>query len=172
MTGDGTVAYRIMGGLPVCLSCGPHVESLDREPVPAGRLPYDLITRCTICDLEISLEPCPFCEIAAGLAEADWILPPDFWPETLAFVPLDPVAEGHCLIVPKVHVRDFAQKPEVFATTSRRAAELMQWTSQPMDLLSTRGRAAGQTVMHLHLHLIPREENDGIRLLVKRKGKK
>lgn len=118
------------------------------------------------------MAPCVFCEIVAGRSPAEWILSPDTWPDVVAFVPLEPVAEGHCLIVPKRHVQDFAADPEVFAATARRAAELMRWTARPMNVLTNRGREAGQHIMHLHLHLIPRGDGDGIRLLANRKGKK
>jgi histidine triad (HIT) family protein len=107
---------------------------------------------------------CPFCEIVAGRAPAEWILQPDYWPDAVAFVPLKPVTEGHCLIVPKQHVADFATDPEVSAATMRRAAELMRWTPRPMNLITSRGREATQSVFHLHLHLVPRAANDGLAL--------
>lgn len=107
---------------------------------------------------------CPFCDIIAGRAQADWVLTPDTWPDAVAFIPLNPVTEGHCLIVPKTHVPDFATDPEVFAATARRAAELMRRTHRPMNVITSRGRAATQSVFHLHLHLVPREENDGLAL--------
>lgn len=171
MTGEAPLAYRFLGML-VCPDCAQGVDMLKRQPVLADQVPENLIAHCTVCEVPILFQPCPFCEIAAGRAEAEWILQPDFWPETLAFVPLDPIAEGHCLIVPKRHVRDFAQDPEVFAQTARRAAELMRWSDRPMNLISTRGREAGQRVMHLHLHLIPREEGDDIRLIQKKGAKR
>lgn len=107
---------------------------------------------------------CPFCEIIAGRAPAEWVVSPDYWPDAVAFFPLLPVTEGHTLIVPKEHVRDFADDPEIFAATARRAAELMRWTPRPMNVITSRGREASQSVFHLHLHLIPRAENDGLAL--------
>lgn len=109
-------------------------------------------------------DPCPFCEIVAGRAPARWITSPDRWPDAVAFVPLNPVTEGHCLVVPKVHVRDFSVEPEVSAATMRRAAELMRWTNRPMNVITSRGREATQSVLHLHLHLIPRSADDGLAL--------
>lgn len=161
------VAYVVLG-------CYVHPDcarstSLRKQPVYAEDLPS--LVWCRGCEDQILPEPCAFCEIIAGRAPVQWILTPETWHDAVAFEPLDPIAEGHCLIVPKRHVKDFAADPETFAATARRAAELMQWTPRPMAVLSTRGKAAGQQVMHLHLHLIPREEGDGIRL-VSRKGKK
>ncbi len=108
--------------------------------------------------------PCPFCEIVAGRAPATWIVAPDEWDDAVAFVPLNPVVEGHTLIVPKAHVRDFATDPDVSAATMRRAAELMRWTDRPMNVITSRGREATQSVFHLHLHLVPRAADDGLAL--------
>ncbi|MFE0472409.1 HIT family protein [Streptomyces sp. NPDC058947] len=105
-----------------------------------------------------------FCDIIAGREPVQWILQPDHWPDAVAFIPLNPVVEGHTLIVPKVHVRDFAESPEVFAATSLRAAELMQFTPRAMNVITSRGKAATQSIFHLHLHLVPRQDNDGLAL--------
>lgn len=107
---------------------------------------------------------CPFCEIIAGRAPAVWIVRPDYWPDAIAIRPLNPVVEGHILIIPKRHVRDFATDPEVFAATARRAAELMHWTDRAMNVITSRGREATQSVWHLHAHLVPRAKNDGLAL--------
>lgn len=163
------VAYIILGSY-VHPECARNVPKFSRQPVYAADLPP--IVWCRGCEDQILPAPCVFCEIIAGRAEAEWIVQRDHWHDAVAFIPLDPIAEGHCLIAPKRHVKDFAADPETFAATARRAAELMRWTDRPMNLLSTRGKAAGQEIMHLHLHLIPREEGDGIRLLTRKKAKK
>lgn len=107
---------------------------------------------------------CPFCEIVAGRAPANWVVEPDHWPDVVAFVPLNPVVEGHTLIVPKLHVADFATDSEVSAAAMRRAAELMRWSQQPMNVITSRGREATQSVFHAHWHLVPRAANDGLAL--------
>lgn len=162
------VAYVVLGSYvhPKC----SNIPIRNRQPVYAHELPP--IVFCRGCEDQILPEPCVFCEIIAGRAPVEWILARDTWHDAVAFVPLNPVTEGHCLIAPKRHVKDFAADPETFASTARRAAELMRWTDRPMNLLSTRGRDAGQEVMHLHLHLIPREADDGIRLLTRKKAKR
>lgn len=104
---------------------------------------------------------CPFCAIVAGTAPATIVRE---WPDALAFFPLHPVVDGHTLVIPKRHVEDFASSPETSATTMLRAAELMRWTPRPMNLITSRGREATQSVFHLHLHLVPRAENDGLAL--------
>lgn len=109
-------------------------------------------------------QPCPFCEIIADRAPARWVVERDTWPDAIAIVPLNPVVTGHTLIIPKRHVADFATDPDVSAATMRRAAQLMQWTDCPMNVITSRGREATQSVWHLHLHLVPRAENDGLAL--------
>ena len=106
-------------------------------------------------------QPCPFCEINTGRAPATFV---HEWSDTIAIVPLNPITEGHTLIIPKTHVRDFATDPEVSAATMRRAAQLMQWTDRPMNVITSKEREATQSVFHLHLHLVPRAENDGLAL--------
>lgn len=104
---------------------------------------------------------CVFCEIVAGRAPATMVRE---WPDALAIVPLGPVVDGHTLVIPKTHVPDFASDPDVSAATMRRAAELMRWTPRPMNLITSRGREATQSVFHLHLHMVPRAANDGLAL--------
>ncbi|TRV72562.1 HIT domain-containing protein [Streptomyces sp. 130] len=103
---------------------------------------------------------CPFCEIAAGRAPAQIV---QEWDDALAIVPLNPVTDGHLLVIPRDHVRDFSTDPDVSALTMLRAAELASGP-QPMNLITSRGRAATQSVFHLHLHLVPRTANDGLAL--------
>lgn len=163
------VAYLVLGCY-VHPGCSNLARFPSSTPVYAHELPP--IVFCRGCEDQILPESCVFCDIVAGKAQVEWILSPGTWHDAVAFVPKDPITEGHCLIAPKRHVKDFAQDPETFADTARRAAELMRWTDRPMNLISTRGRDAGQEIMHLHLHLIPREAGDGIRLLTKKAVKR
>ncbi|MEU3903278.1 HIT domain-containing protein [Streptomyces goshikiensis] len=103
---------------------------------------------------------CPFCEIIAGRAPAQIV---QEWDDALAIIPLNPVVDGHVLVIPRDHVQDFGTDPDITALTMYRAAELASGT-QPMNLITSRGRAATQSVFHLHLHLVPRAANDGLAL--------
>lgn len=107
----------------------------------------------------IDLPECPFCEIIAGRAPAKIF---HEWDDALAIVPLAPVVEGHLIVIPKIHVADVGHDPEISAATMRRAAELA--ASQWCNVLTSRGRVATQSVFHLHLHLVPRSEGDGLAL--------
>jgi len=78
--------------------------------------------------------------------------------------PLHPVTKGHLLVVPFSHVNDFAQNP----TVSAWAMKLASWWAarHPGDwnLITSKGDAATQTVHHLHIHLLPRHKDDGLKL--------
>ncbi|MFM9635924.1 HIT family protein [Streptomyces turgidiscabies] len=105
-------------------------------------------------------QPCPFCEIVAGRAPATIV---HEWPEAIAIIPLNPVVEGHVLVIPREHVPDFVAYPKVSAAAMLRAAELVAGMGS-YNLITSKGRPATQSVFHLHLHLLPRAENDGLAL--------
>lgn len=105
---------------------------------------------------------CPFCEIAAGRAPATVVRE---WDDAIAIVPLNPVTDGHLLVLPREHVTDFADDPAVSGHAMNRAAELAgDYPAGSMNLITSRGSAATQTVFHLHLHLVPRRAGDGLAL--------
>ena len=62
---------------------------------------------------------CVFCEIVAGRAPAKMVVE---WSDAVAFVPLNPVVEGHTLVVPRVHVADATDSPNVTGQVMARAA--------------------------------------------------
>lgn len=101
---------------------------------------------------------CVFCDIAQGQAPAKFVYT---WPEALAIVPLGPVVPGHVLVLPRRHVADATSDPEVTAMTMRHAAEIAPW---PSNIITSIGAPATQSVFHLHVHIVPRAENDGLAL--------
>lgn len=106
---------------------------------------------------------CVFCRIATNEAPATVVRE---WDNAIAFVPLNPVAPGHTLVIPKWHVADFADDPQWSAVAMLRASELARelWGDGAGNLITSRGREATQSVFHLHLHLLPRQANDGLAL--------
>lgn len=104
------------------------------------------------------MDGCAFCAIVARTASAEIVAE---WPDALAFVPLNPVTPGHVLVVPKRHVRDVTEDPEVSAAAMRAAAEL---AVPPTNVITSAGEGATQTVFHLHLHVVPRVAGDGLAL--------
>jgi histidine triad (HIT) family protein len=107
---------------------------------------------------------CEFCRIARGDAEAEVLAEGETW---LAFFPLKPAAPGHTLVIPRRHVRDFweakAQEAAELAAACLQVGRAVQQALMPhgMNLITSAGSAAEQTVFHLHLHLVPRWANDG-----------
>lgn len=110
-------------------------------------------------DLEPYLvEGCPFCDIIAGNGPATIVHRSDVG---LAIEPLEPVTPGHLIVFPIDHVPDALADPLVTAGT---AAWVAQIAEEPCNLITSVGTAATQTVQHLHWHIVPRREGDGLRL--------
>lgn len=85
------------------------------------------------------------------------------WFEAIAIVPLDPVVEGHVIVIPRMHVTDFADSPETSAMVMLYTAQLAADMGS-CNLITSKGKPATQSVFHLHMHLIPRAADDGIAL--------
>lgn len=110
----------------------------------------------------MAVDECIFCEIIAGREPATIV---SQWKNAIAIVPLNPVVEGHLLVIPVWHVEDFIDDPYTTADTMFCAAELAKEKSiKPANLITSAGRAATQSVFHLHIHIVPRRENDGLAL--------
>lgn len=117
---------------------------------------------CGYCHDWTRDQGCAFCAIVADRAPAVIIRR---WPDAVAFRPLNPVVRGHVLVVPRVHVVDARVDPYETGQTFRCAAELAaEMTGVDVNLITSAGAAATQTVMHLHVHVIPRTEGDGLAL--------
>lgn len=109
----------------------------------------------------VSSAKCPFCAIVAGTAPAVQLVDHG---AAVSFVPLGPVTPGHLLVVPRRHVEDAAEDPATTAATFGVAAELAAAAGRDCNLITSKGKAATQTVRHLHVHLVPREDGDGLAL--------
>lgn len=104
---------------------------------------------------------CVFCAIVAGEAPAQIVAS---WVDAIAIIPLNPVVIGHRIVLPRVHVLDAADDPIVTAVTVARAADLAGSSEESFNLITSAGRDATQTVMHLHWHIVPRVAGDGLSL--------
>ena len=85
----------------------------------------------------------------------------------VAFFPLEPATPGHTLVIPRQHVEDLWQSNSLLAaelmTAVMRVGRAIRGALSPegMNLITSAGRAAEQTIFHLHLHLVPRWSKDG-----------
>jgi histidine triad (HIT) family protein len=104
---------------------------------------------------------CPFCDIIAGHAPATVV---QEWDDVIAIAPRNPVVDGHTLVIPKSHVEDFAAAAHVASRTMSKASILAHRMGGPMNLITSKGPEATQSVFHLHVHLVPRAVDDGLAL--------
>ncbi len=116
---------------------------------------------------------CIFCQIVAGDAPAHVV-----WEDerTLTFMDIAPVVDGHTLIIPKAHCDDlFAADPvdlRAVVSLSHRVAHAIGHVLHPdgLGVFQLNGSAAGQTVFHYHMHLIPRNHGDPLRMHGRKPG--
>jgi histidine triad (HIT) family protein len=108
---------------------------------------------------------CLFCGIVKGEIPAT-VVREDA--RTIAFMDINPATPGHCLVVPKAHSDDIVDAdPEDVSACAVAASELSgkaisELGADGAAVISFCKPAAGQTVFHLHFHVIPRKEGDGL----------
>ncbi|MFO7711546.1 MAG: HIT family protein [Candidatus Woesearchaeota archaeon] len=110
---------------------------------------------------------CLFCKIAKGEIPSAKVYEDD---EVLAFLDIAPVHPGHCLVIPKEHYVTMVDIPsdllqKVIAVTKMCAKGVMDATGcDGFNISQNNFRASGQAIDHLHFHVIPRFEGDGLKL--------
>lgn len=105
---------------------------------------------------------CVFCDIVNHKAPAEILI---HSLNALVIVPLKPVVMGHVLVIPRVHVSDFTADPIVSSELMLFTAEIARNSGyESVNLITSKGAAATQTVFHLHFHLVPRNPGDNITL--------
>ena len=106
---------------------------------------------------------CVFCRILRGDAPAAFVYQDE---QIAAFLDLYPVQAGHTLVVPKAHVADLVAcsadlAGRLFAASGRLAPAIVAAAgADGFNIWTACGRAAGQSVFHLHLHILPRFRTD------------
>lgn len=78
--------------------------------------------------------------------------------------PLRPVTAGHRLVIPRLHVPDFRTYPRLLGAIMQAAGDYAGEVEGDCNLIVSAGRAATQTVNHMHVHIVPRRPNDRLRL--------
>lgn len=108
---------------------------------------------------------CIFCRIVAGTMPCHKVLETD---RVLSIMDIFPASEGHTLVMPKQHyetvfdITASAVQAVALAARSIAAAIRAELSPDGMTIAQANGAAAGQTVMHYHVHLLPRTE--GVRM--------
>lgn len=110
-------------------------------------------------------ENCIFCKIANGEIPAATLYEDE---DFRVILDLGPASKGHALILPKQHAADLFELPDevaakVLPLAKTIAARLKEGLgADGINLVQNNGKAAGQTVFHFHMHLIPRYQNDTV----------
>ena len=113
-------------------------------------------------------DDCIFCKIANGEIPSKTLYEDE---QFRVILDLGPATKGHALILPKDHYANLYELPEETAAEAMKLAKKMavkmteKLHADGFNLVQNNGETAGQTVMHFHLHLIPRYENDGQKIL-------
>jgi histidine triad (HIT) family protein len=110
---------------------------------------------------------CIFCKIVAGEMPARKV---DEDEHTIAFLDISPWTRGHALVIPREHTRNLYEAPEEALEHTVVAAKRLALKMRDklgcdgVNLLNSCEPAAWQTVFHLHVHVIPRYEDDPLKL--------
>lgn len=109
------------------------------------------------------MEKCPFCEIEKRIDESRIIYQDSTW---IAILDNYPVSKGHTLLIPKRHCKsyfdfNFIELESVGVTIGvvKRVLDT-KYNPDGYNIGINCGEAAGQTVMHCHIHIIPRYNGD------------
>jgi histidine triad (HIT) family protein len=103
---------------------------------------------------------CVFCEI---VAEMDETKVTEVTPAVVMFEPLNPVTDGHLLLVPKKHVTDMSESVNTMRFIGEAIAMITRAYPE-CNVITSKGVNATQSIFHLHVHIVPRTKDDGLML--------
>ena len=109
------------------------------------------------------MENCVFCNLANGIWDSATLYEDD---DFRVILDLGPASRGHALILPKAHYANIYEIPEELAAKAIVLAKKMAGIMTEalgcdgFNIVQNNGEAAGQTVFHFHMHLIPRYKDD------------
>lgn len=110
---------------------------------------------------------CIFCKIINGDIPGEKVYEDD---EVLAIMDINPANKGHVLVIPREHYEKYTDLPDDLAgkiakVTKKVANGVLKTTgAEGFNILNNNSKVAGQLVGHVHFHVIPRYENDGINI--------
>ena len=122
-----------------------------------------------------SMKNCIFCKIVNGEAPSMRVYEDEF---TLAFMDIAADVDGHICVIPKVHCESILDcEGETLSKLMNTVKKISEHLTQNcgyggVNLLNASGKAADQSVLHFHIHIIPRKENDGLNTWPKFPGAK
>lgn len=107
---------------------------------------------------------CVFCKIARNELPAMLILDE---PHVLAFLDRSPIFHGHCLVVPRQHIQTLPEVPQdllvpLFSAAQRIALAVEKALGAEGTFVAMNNKIS-QSVLHLHVHVVPRRKKDGLR---------
>lgn len=111
------------------------------------------------------MEDCLFCKIIKGEVKCHKVYEDE---NSFAFLDINPLSEGHTLVIPKKHYAllvDMAEDDlKKFFVSFKKVLDMVsRATNAPgFSVLQRNGKAAGQIIDHVHVHIIPRFEGDGL----------
>lgn len=112
-------------------------------------------------------DDCIFCKLANGVFETSWIYEDD---DFKVILDKNPASYGHALVLPKEHYdnvysMDEATSGKVFTVASKIARTMKnELACDGVNILQNNEEAAGQTVFHFHMHIIPRYKGDSVNI--------
>ena len=113
------------------------------------------------------MENCVFCKIVKGEIPCSKIWEDE---EFLAFLSIDPVCDGHTIVIPKKHYENvFVCEDEILGKLNIVCKKIglilrERLGCEGVNILNNSGEAAGQEIFHIHFHVFPRFEGDGHKL--------
>lgn len=108
---------------------------------------------------------CIFCKLVSGNLPTTTVFEDDF---LKAIMDISPANKGHVIIIPKTHATDIFNLEDDFVSKAFLLAKKLAITIQDVtgcdgvNILQNNGVAAGQTVFHFHIHIVPRFKEDDI----------
>lgn len=110
---------------------------------------------------------CIFCKVVKGEIPSHKVCEDE---ATLAFLDINPISDGHTLVIPKAHSENLLDTSEEtvkqVAVAVKKVANAAKeaLSCDGINVLQANGAASGQSVFHYHVHVVPRMEGDGLHL--------
>lgn len=106
------------------------------------------------------MENCIFCKIIRGEIPTDFVYKDN---EIMAFLDINPVSNGHVLIIPREHYKWMYDVPDkILSSIFIKTKKIMKYLKEKMKADFVIQAVVGTDVPHFHIHLLPRKFNDGL----------